>query len=755
MTQRSRMSDRYTRREFLGTGIRLSAGAAAVALAANRGEHHVHAQPRTSRRVEVLVADLVESTAADFTRGQRRGVTIVGGSGRSAMRGSLGAEFVSGALSAPFSATHIGLHWVLGSGSPDDLIADVRTLADVGQWSDWREVTIEAVSEESGGTEVFAALTAGGRTRELQYRLRFASDDPVLVNQVTATTINSVDGQEFSTTAEPAAVSLPVADGTSLSVITRAGWGCDEKSRFRGRNERWPEMYVPAKKVVLHHTATSNGYTDAAAEVRAIYTYHARTLGWGDIGYNLLVGKDGEVFEGRHGRGEDDSREIASADVVAGHVFGHNYGSSGIAALGNSSDDDWHSNWGGAGLRSIEDAVTFECGRHYIAPLGSSDFLKSDDIWHFDLDNCSGHSDSFNTECPGTVLYAYLGNTLRDAVEGRLQGAAPPALSGVQDGNSLSFKWDGTANEFWFCLEGWFKPSNSEDIDCLSGSVDQSAQFNDPLAMAQHWQRTTATSMNFSSLAAGYYTMHLRDAIDEHVYETNLTYLVEEGDDGGGDDDPPTTTIVSPLDGSTVGGSVVIQVDASDAEDPDGSLTVQIRIDGGEWQTASFNSTNGNYETNWDTTSLEDGSSHTIEAQATDSAGNQGAVDSVTVTIDNSSSGPARDLMHVGDLDGSATSSGPNWSATVAVTVHDADHLPVSDATVHGTWSGGHTASVSATTDGNGQCSFSTPDIHKRNGSVTFSVDTVSHDSLSYDATANHDPDGDSDGTSIAVSKSV
>ena len=34
-----------------------------------------------------------------------------------------------------------------------------------------------------------------------------------------------------------------------------------------------------------------------------------------------------------------------------------------------------------------------------------------------------------------------------------------------------------------------------------------------------------------------------------------------------------------------------------------------------------------------------------------------------------------------------------------------------------------------------------------------FDVDGVAGDGLTYDATANHDPDGDSDGTSITVIK--
>jgi hypothetical protein len=40
--------------------------------------------------------------------------------------------------------------------------------------------------------------------------------------------------------------------------------------------------------------------------------------------------------------------------------------------------------------------------------------------------------------------------------------------------------------------------------------------------------------------------------------------------------------------------------------------------------------------------------------------------------------------------------------------------------------------------------------IHKRVGSVRLTIDGVSHETLAYGASANHDPDGDSDGTTVA-----
>ena len=35
--------------------------------------------------------------------------------------------------------------------------------------------------------------------------------------------------------------------------------------------------------------------------LRAIYQYHAVSRGWGDIGYNYIIGQRGQIYEGRAG----------------------------------------------------------------------------------------------------------------------------------------------------------------------------------------------------------------------------------------------------------------------------------------------------------------------------------------------------------------------------------------------------------------------------------------------------------------------
>lgn len=115
---------------------------------------------------------------------------------------------------------------------------------------------------------------------------------------------------------------------------------------------------------------------------------------------------------------------------------------------------------------------------------------------------------------------------------------------------------------------------------------------------------------------------------------------------------------------------------------------------------------------------------------------------------------PGDNDIHVGDLDGATTNIGRNkWRAIVSVTVEDSNHNPVANATVDGSWSGGASGTGSCVTDANGRCDITSGNINNNQSSATFTVSSVSHGSLSYDAGANHDPDGDSNGTTIIISR--
>src|SRR5215510_3603661 len=136
-------------------------------------------------------------------------------------------------------------------------------------------------------------------------------------------------------------------------------------------------------------------------------------------------------------------------------------------------------------------------------------------------------------------------------------------------------------------------------------------------------------------------------------------------------------------------------------------------------------------------------STYTVTLTVTDDAGTTGA-QSKNVTVGQS-------VMHVSDLDRARTSHGNTWTATVTVRVHNSSHTAVANATMTGSWSNGGTGSC--TTGGSGNCSLSKSGIPKTIGSVTFTVANLTHATLTYDTASNHDPDGDSDGTSIVINR--
>lgn len=211
-------------------------------------------------------------------------------------------------------------------------------------------------------------------------------------------------------------------------------------------------------------------------------------------------------------------------------------------------------------------------------------------------------------------------------------------------------------------------------------------------------------------------------------------------------DAPPTVSITSPAEGATVSGnSVVVTVDASDDK---GVGKVEFFVNGTSIG-IDMNGDNG-WSFSWDLTPVKD-DSYVLTAIATDTIGQTTTSDPVSVIVDNVTDPVTH--VHCGDLDGSATVSRKNWSATVTVTIHDASHAVVSGATVTGSWSGGYTGVAVGTTGNDGTVMFASGSMNSKKTSVTFTITGVSGAGLTYEPKSNHDADGDSNGTVITVLK--
>ena len=91
--------------------------------------------------------------------------------------------------------------------------------------------------------------------------------------------------------------------------------------------------YGEVQVAFVHHTVTANDYApeDSAGDrAGASRSYHRDTNGWNDIGYNFLVDKYGQIFEGRAG-GIDQA-------VIGAQAQGYNAHSTGISNIGTFTD---------------------------------------------------------------------------------------------------------------------------------------------------------------------------------------------------------------------------------------------------------------------------------------------------------------------------------------------------------------------------------------------------------------------------------
>ncbi|MCX4096620.1 N-acetylmuramoyl-L-alanine amidase [Nocardia sp. alder85J] len=198
------------------------------------------------------------------------------------------------------------------------------------------------------------------------------------------------------------ATALP---GGGPRVISRAQWGADESLRCSE-----PTYDDGVSAITVHHTAGRTEYTQAesAGIVRAIYAYHARKLGWCDIGYNALVDKYGQIFEGRAG-GLD-------RPVEGAHAGGFNENTSGVALMGNYSDEAPSE----AALQAVGQFIGWRARMAGLNPKGSTTLYSEGTIYSkYDqgeavkLPIVFAHRDVGNTSCPGDAAYAQM-DRIRD-----------------------------------------------------------------------------------------------------------------------------------------------------------------------------------------------------------------------------------------------------------------------------------------------------------------------------------------------------
>ncbi len=191
-----------------------------------------------------------------------------------------------------------------------------------------------------------------------------------------------------------------------LNINTRKAWGAPAATGS-------PDP-MTVKGAVIHHTLSTDTYTQdqVAQQIRNINSYHAYTLGWGDIGYNLVVDRFGGVWEGRAGG--------LTKGVLGAHATGANWDTFGITYLGGYQ--------GGSPSAAVRDVfaktIAWKFSVHGIADAtGYASIKHGDGKWH-STPVISGHRDVGSTTCPGDTFYSQI-PSVRSAAAGYLKASAP------------------------------------------------------------------------------------------------------------------------------------------------------------------------------------------------------------------------------------------------------------------------------------------------------------------------------------------
>ncbi|XP_045210358.2 peptidoglycan recognition protein 1-like [Mercenaria mercenaria] len=182
-----------------------------------------------------------------------------------------------------------------------------------------------------------------------------------------------------------------------INIITRAEWGARPPKAITN-------LRVPVPEFFVHHTDTPECFDVKAcsAAVRSIQDFHMDERGWNDIGYNFLVGEDGNVYEGR------------GWDHVGAHTKDYNSKSLGTSVIGNYTAKLPNQK----ALTALKTLIA--CG------VEEKKLIPNYRLY--------GHRDAGKTSCPGDALYKLIQTWPHYSHE-------PPKLSLFEKSNNIVYKW--------------------------------------------------------------------------------------------------------------------------------------------------------------------------------------------------------------------------------------------------------------------------------------------------------------------------
>lgn len=345
---------------------------------------------------------------------------------------------------APKRFDLVGLTW-RRSADGERRRVRIRVRDASGRWARWTLMADDhaggagAEPVWAGGAEAYQ-LRMSGRPRGLRARFVNATGTATAGARLTTSLRRAAHGAlaTIAAATAPARAQTPAPGGRAApAIIPRAAWGGDQC------RPRAAPAYGSVQLGYVHHTVSANTYApqDSAAIVLSICRYHRNSNGWRDVGYNFLVDRYGQIFEGRAGGVEQ--------AVIGAQAQGYNGISTGIANIGTFS----HERQTDAGVAATAELLAWKLSLHG-APVGGrvavtsaggpSNRYPAGRAVVFE--RIAAHRDADRTTCPGDAFFAQLPQIRAQAAQIAPQFAfAPPAAALSLEAADATLRYPQTA----------------------------------------------------------------------------------------------------------------------------------------------------------------------------------------------------------------------------------------------------------------------------------------------------------------------
>ena len=297
-------------------------------------------------------------------------------------------------LRAPKRFNLVGLRW---RGDSEPRLALRARLGD-GRWTRWTRV-----GSHDGGTSDpvwvgeadWVQYRMSRRVRGLRLHFVNVKGTATAADRLRTRLRAAVNGVVLAALGPTDAV----AQEAQPEIVPREEWGAEDCRPRSG-----PE-FGEVHAAFVHHTVTANDYSEdeAAQIVLGICRFHRNSNGWNDVGYNFLVDRYGNVYEGRAG-GVD-------RPVMGAQAQGYNAQSTGISNIGTHTSEPQTDE----ALEAIARLIRWKLPLHGAPTSGfvtltstggsSNKFPTGSQVR---VRRVSGHRDTNSTACPGDALYRQL-----------------------------------------------------------------------------------------------------------------------------------------------------------------------------------------------------------------------------------------------------------------------------------------------------------------------------------------------------------